>query len=191
MRDRTCAGSVKNVGIAERTSGRLRSGRRGGVSPLRQRNPYLEGNRSRTLPRLGQRLGSVLLAKVEAVPRRHWLWWSVAMYGVLALFAYAPLWPGDPHAIMNCVCGDNVQAPWFLGYVPWAILHGHNPFFTTYLDYPRGANLITNTSVPLLGVLAAPVTELFGAIASFNLLMFLAFPPVSYTHLTLPTIYSV
>ena len=115
-------------------------------------------------------------ANVEAMSRRRLLWWAFGLYAMLALFAYVPLWPGDPHAITNCICGDNIQAPWFLGYVPWAILHGHNPFFTTYLDFPRGVNLVTNTSVPLLGIIAAPVTELFGAVASYNLLMFLAFP---------------
>jgi len=116
------------------------------------------------------------LAKWEGLPRRRLLWWAFGLYALIALCAYVPVWPGDPSAMMNCVCGDNIQTPWFLGYVPWAILHGHNPLFTTYLDFPRGTNLVTNTSVPLLGALAAPVTELFGAIASYNLLMFLAFP---------------
>ena len=143
---------------------------------MSQRDTSRESGRSEcdevSITSRGRRVRSWL----EGLTLPRLLWSSLGVYALVALWAYAPLWPGDPHAIMNCVCGDNVQAPWFLGYVPWAILHGHNPFFTTYLDYPRGANLVTNTSVPLLGVLAAPVTELFGAIASFNLLMFLAFP---------------
>ena len=63
---------------------------------------------------------------------------------------------------------------WFLAWTPFALGHGLNPFFTNYIDFPLGANLASNTSVPLLGLLAAPVTFALGPVASFNLLMRLA-----------------
>ena len=50
-------------------------------------------------------------------------------------------------------------------------------FVTTALNYPRGVNLGTyNTQMPLLGVMAAPLTWIAGPVASLNLLLWLAFP---------------
>ena len=51
---------------------------------------------------------------------------------------------------------------WFLAWTPFALGHGLNPFFTNYIDFPLGVNLASNTSVPLLGFLAAPVTLALG-----------------------------
>lgn len=95
---------------------------------------------------------------------------------VLTMFIFWPMWPGDPHRIVGCACGDPFLQSWFLGWAPWAILHGHNPFFTTYMDYPRGINLAANTLMPLLGVLFYPVTALAGATTTFSLLMWLSYP---------------
>ena len=57
-----------------------------------------------------------------------------------------------------------------------ALLHLHNIFSTTWMNYPAGVNLAQNTSSPLLGLLAAPITLLVSPIASVNLLCWLAFP---------------
>lgn len=62
--------------------------------------------------------------------------------------------------------------------MPFALLHGMNPFHTSYLDAPVGVNAMWNTSVPALGVIFAPVTLLFGAVVSFNLACILG-PPLS------------
>jgi len=67
---------------------------------------------------------------------------------------------------------------WWLRWTPWALLHGHNPFLTDYMNYPGGVNAVWNTSVGALGVLAAPVTLTLGPIVSFNVLMALG-PVVS------------
>lgn len=64
--------------------------------------------------------------------------------------------------------GDEVLESWYLDWVPWAITHGHNPLFTTYVDYPLGVNVMWNTSLPLLGVLGAPIGWLFGARAEYH-----------------------
>ena len=42
------------------------------------------------------------------------------------------------------------------------------------MDVPHGINMLSNTSMPLLGILFAPVTWVFGAIATYNTLMQLA-----------------
>jgi hypothetical protein len=74
------------------------------------------------------------------------------------------------------MCSDAVQSVWFLRWVPYAITTGHNPFFTGWLNVPYGANLAQNTLMPLLGVIASPITLLFSPIASFTFLAWLAFP---------------
>ena len=98
---------------------------------------------------------------------------AIALYAALALAANWPTWPGDPTRMQS---GDRDQMAWFLAWTPYAILHLHNIFATTWLNYPGGVNLAENTSSPLLGLLAAPVTLLVNPIASVNLLAWLAFP---------------
>ncbi len=51
------------------------------------------------------------------------------------------------------------------------MLHGHDPFFSSYINYPSGVNLLTNTGAPLLGLLSMPITLLWGPIASYNVMM--------------------
>ena len=102
---------------------------------------------------------------------------AVGAYVVLAVLAYWPTMPLDannlPHPL-GAGAGDPAQMSWFLAWTPFALGHGLNPFFTNYIDFPRGVNLASNTSVPLLGLLAAPVTFALGPVASFNLLMRIA-----------------
>jgi hypothetical protein len=69
---------------------------------------------------------------------------------------------------------DQFTTVWFLRWLPFAVLHGHNPLYTDFGNYPFGVNLLNNTGVPLLGLAAAPVTLLFGPIATFNTLTTLA-----------------
>src|SRR2546422_10571391 len=55
---------------------------------------------------------------------------------------------------------------WYLKYVPWALLHGHLPFFSSSIVYPSGANLMWNTSILLPAFLMSPVTLLLGPVAA-------------------------
>lgn len=59
---------------------------------------------------------------------------------------------------------------WFLNWWPYAIIHHLNPFITKYIWYSRGVNLTWTTSIPTLAILMSPITLLFSAIVSFNLL---------------------
>jgi len=72
--------------------------------------------------------------------------------------------------------GDLALETWFLDWTGYALAHGHNPLVTDWGNYPFGVNGVTNASVPLLGVLAAPVTMLAGAFVTVTLLFTLAFP---------------
>jgi hypothetical protein len=57
---------------------------------------------------------------------------------------------------------------WFLEWPAYALAHGHNPFFSTALFHPTGIDLLSNTSVLAVGIPLAPVTWLFGPIATMN-----------------------
>ncbi|HET7312568.1 MAG TPA: hypothetical protein VFJ17_14720 [Mycobacteriales bacterium] len=109
-------------------------------------------------------------------PRRRWLGVATvaAAYFLLACLLYWPVGPLDSRHIVNCSCADPVQEVWFLRWLPFAITHGHNPFFTSYLNMPYGANLSINTSMPLLGLIGWPVTAALGPVATYNLLLRLA-----------------
>ncbi len=99
----------------------------------------------------------------------------VATYLVLGLIAYWPVFPGISDRLFGRT-GDYVLSAWFIGWVPHAIAHGLNPFFTNAMFAPTGVNLAQNTASPLLGLIGAPLTEAFSPLVSTNVLMVLAMP---------------
>ena len=54
-------------------------------------------------------------------------------------------------------------------------MHGVNPFANTWLNAPVGIDLMDNTTMPLLGLLGAPITLLLGPIATLNVMIALGF----------------
>lgn len=76
--------------------------------------------------------------------------------------------------------GDPGQGVFFMGWLPYALGHGLNPFHSAYMFAPKGVNMLSNTSFFLEALLFAPVTELWNPLASFNLACILA-PVVSGT----------
>jgi hypothetical protein len=115
---------------------------------------------------------------VEPVPPRQRSGWllalPVAVYAALAVVVFLPTAPWNGSTLPYCNCSDPAMTAAFLEWTPWALLHGHNPFFTTYQYFPTGANYATNTTMPVLGVLMSPVTLTLGPIATVNLLVRLA-----------------
>ena len=99
---------------------------------------------------------------------------SGAVYALCATLLYGGHWWASSTTMVGCACDDQVQEVWFLAWPPYALTHAHNLFFTTWLNYPHGVNLTTNTSYPLLGILGAPVTWLWGPVATYNVLLRLA-----------------
>ena len=92
------------------------------------------------------------------------------LYALLALGLFAATWTQP----FSHVIGDGPDPPvfiWYLRWVPFALSHGLNPLLTSYVDFPDGINLMWQTSVPLLGLLLAPVTLTLGPIFAYNLLM--------------------
>lgn len=82
---------------------------------------------------------------------------------------------GHPTSTITCNCGDPAEEVWYLAWTPWAITHLHNPFLSNAIFAGQGgANMLVNTSSMAFAVLLAPVTWLFGPIASFNVAVTLA-----------------
>lgn len=104
--------------------------------------------------------------------RRRFLLAGIVLLGylILSVVLWSKVWiTGDPSATITCHCGDPSQELWFLSWTPWALTHGHSPFFTNALYSGQGgANMLITTSFILPAIVLAPVTWLFGPIASFN-----------------------
>jgi hypothetical protein len=109
--------------------------------------------------------------------RRPWLVTAGVALVYLALSAVANggAWThGVAHTLQPSGGNDVAEEIWFLAQTPWVLLHGHNPFVNDWLNAPVGINLMDNTTMPLLGILAFPITFFFGPIATFNVLIDLA-----------------
>lgn len=126
--------------------------------------------------------GSLIItsAELEAEPDRSvarrrstadlaWGWGSLAVYFVLAVLVFWNVWAAHPTT--TTVGGpDSDLVSWLLAYSGEALAHLHNPFFTTYANFPYGLNLLTNAGSPLLGVVGAPITVTLGGVATFNVM---------------------
>ena len=120
-------------------------------------------------------------APTKAAPRhargaapRPWLVTAgvAAVYLALSLLANRAAWAhGIAHSIQTSGGNDVPEEIWFLAQTPWVLLHGHNPLVNNWLNAPAGIDLMDNTTMPLLGIVALPVTVLFGPIATFNVLI--------------------
>lgn len=104
----------------------------------------------------------------------------VALLLAVSLVAWWRVWvTGHPTTSITCQCGDVAQGVWFMAWTPWAVTHGHSPLLTNAMFAGQGgANMLVNTSWIALSLVFAPVTWLFGPIASFNAAALLA-PVVS------------
>lgn len=70
--------------------------------------------------------------------------------------------------------GAGGDAGLFISWLQWdaySVTHGLNPLHNGYLQAPYGMSAVWNTSVLALGIPLTPITYLFGAPASFNLIM--------------------
>jgi hypothetical protein len=104
-----------------------------------------------------------------------WVVAALVAYLAISFLAYWPVGPLDNTQIVSCACTDRIQEVWFLAWTFHALSHAMNPFSSAAMNYPYGVNLVDNTSMPLIGLLASPVTAIFGPIAAFGLFTRLAF----------------
>ncbi len=109
----------------------------------------------------------------QAAPRRLW---SLAVFGialVAMLILYRQLWADPFHRTLGSAhhTNDPMQTMWNLKWVPWQLMHGHNPLRTTAIYYPHGVSLSWNTCTPTLGIVAAPLTLTLGSVFAYAVLM--------------------
>lgn len=92
---------------------------------------------------------------------------SLLLYGLLAVLVFWSAWRAP--AIMSIGFGPDPRLfMWSLGWMPFAVSHGHNPLVTNYLDYPDGMNLLWSNSGPLMTTLLWPVSVSRGVILAYN-----------------------
>jgi hypothetical protein len=99
--------------------------------------------------------------------------------GVIAVFAlpgvlfWWHLW-AHPSSAITCACSDAEQQVWFVAWPAYALSHGLNPFFSHLIWAPDGVNLLDNASMPLVGLVLAPVTWLWGPLVATKVAVTLA-----------------
>jgi hypothetical protein len=99
---------------------------------------------------------------------------ATAGYLVLSLFLWWHVWSTHPTSTTTCGCGDSSLFTWFLAWPAYAISHGLNPLYSTALFHPSGVNLLSNTAEVGIAVVLAPVTWLFGPVATLNVALTLS-----------------
>lgn len=70
---------------------------------------------------------------------------------------------------------DTYQSMWDLWWVPYSIFTLHaSPYFTSYVFYPLGANLATQTFAPIAGLVSA-VFQPLGTAFALNMIFIIGF----------------
>jgi hypothetical protein len=98
---------------------------------------------------------------------------AAVFYLTLAVVAFWPVWRHHPTSDMQ-LGGDQWRNVWFLAWVPFALGHGLDPLFSAYANVPTGVNLLSGAGVPVLGLVFAPITLVWGPVATFNVVSTLA-----------------
>jgi Glycosyltransferase family 87 len=98
---------------------------------------------------------------------------AIVIYAALSVALFSSTWV-HPASWSIGVVGDPQQLMWFMGWSPFALTHGLNPLFTSYIDYPGGVNLMWNASLLLPATVLGPLTALAGFVVAYNVLMTLA-----------------
>jgi len=95
---------------------------------------------------------------------------SAAAVALVALAIFST-WPALTHLTGDFLfVNDAFVSAWGLWWVPHALAHADNPYFTRELLAPDGTYLAFHALVPLAGVVTAPLTWLFGPGLTLNLL---------------------
>jgi hypothetical protein len=95
---------------------------------------------------------------------------------LVAYLLWGPPHFTDIHRDIFTPSGDPFASVWYLKWWPFSISHGLNPLFERYAYYPNGFNLAWATSISTLAFIMVPVTVIWGALTSFNILALVALP---------------
>ena len=99
---------------------------------------------------------------------------ATAGYLLLSVMLWWHVWSNHPTSTTTCGCGDSSLFTWFLAWPAYAFSHGLDPLYSTAMFHSAGVNLLSNTAEVGIGVVLAPVTWLFGAVATFNVALTLS-----------------
>jgi len=101
---------------------------------------------------------------------------AVLVYLLGSLGLWWQVWvSGSPSQTVTGIGGDAVEQVWWMQWLPWAVLHGHNPFLTNAMfSRTGGISAMANTSWMTVSAALSPVTLLFGPITSSHLADLLA-----------------
>ena len=95
-------------------------------------------------------------------------------YSALAVALFHQGWTRPSTQIIGYCC-DSLIAISYLQSTGVALLHGHQPFITAYLNAPHGVNAMWQASSSIsLGIFATPFESLLGPVAAYNLFATLA-----------------
>ena len=104
----------------------------------------------------------------RAFVERHARALGLLAFAVISFLWFAKTWVDPLHRHAG-VIGDPDSYIFALAWPPFAVAHHMNPFYSTYLLAPKGANLMW-TIPPGFGLMLWPVTAVVGPILTYNLL---------------------
>lgn len=95
---------------------------------------------------------------------------ALVLYAGLAVLLEVQAWAAPTQAWAGNL-GDPAGFMWLLSRTPGVVTNLHSEFFTTNLNYPFGINLMWQPNMPLVTLLAWPVTHIWGPVAAYNVVM--------------------
>ncbi len=121
-----------------------------------------------------RKFGRMLIAMPMPKALRRFLPSTVAftLYVLVSVWFFSPI--PDLRGAYAGVGGDPLAFIWALHWWPWALAHGMNPFVTKFIWYPQELNLTWVTSIPTAAFLMLPVTLMWNAVVSWNVIALLA-----------------
>jgi hypothetical protein len=104
-----------------------------------------------------------------------------AAYLILSLIFFARILPG--HFFDYYVGRDTDPSlyMWSIAWWPYVLHHHVHPFLTRLIWAPYGLNLAWVTCLPLLGIVAMPMTTTLGPLATYNLIALLLPPMAAFS----------
>jgi hypothetical protein len=110
-------------------------------------------------------------------------WWAAQWPSAVVLACYLALalgitwswWTPLGQRITAINGTDMTLFAWLLTATPHALATGQFPLFTDRMNFPAGVNLMWNNGMALPGIVFAPVTWLFGGLATVTVLITLGF----------------
>jgi hypothetical protein len=102
-----------------------------------------------------------------------------AVYLLLAIVVTISAWRA-PSVTYIGEGPDPIQSMWAIGWAPFAVSHGMNPLLTTSMNAPSGFDLLWPDAFSIPLMLFWPVTALFGAMVTYDLVITLSLAVASF-----------